>query len=112
MSDEQQRLQQEITQLQGAITALANLPDAQKPLQAQLDAKRRDLAKLTGASTPAAGNQTTIHGDVTGNVMSGSFSGPVTLGPQIQQWDCHWAWSPKHRSYYQHSWRRLRRRQY
>lgn len=83
MANELTRLQQEITQLQEAITALANLPDTQKPLQAQLDAKRRDLAKLTGASTPAAGNLTTIHGDVSGTVMSGSFSGPVTLGPQI-----------------------------
>lgn len=83
MSDEQQRLQQELTQLEGAIAGLAGLPDAQKSLQAQIDAKRKDLAKLTGEPSPTVGNQTTIQGDVTGSVFSGSFSGPVTLGPQI-----------------------------
>lgn len=81
MADEIARLQQEITQLEGAIARLAGMPDAQAVLQVQLNAKRKELAKLRGESVPSSASQTTPHSDVP--VISGSFSAPVTPGPQI-----------------------------
>jgi Sulfatase-modifying factor enzyme 1/NACHT domain len=48
------RLQAEIAMLQQAITALAALPEAQRPLQAQLAEKEQRLAALLGAGPSAA----------------------------------------------------------
>ncbi|MDZ4720712.1 MAG: hypothetical protein SH847_19830 [Roseiflexaceae bacterium] len=84
MSDEIARLQNELTQLNAAIAALANLPDAQAALQLQLAHKQAMIEKLRGQPTQASsGNVTNITGDVSGQVFSGSFHGPVTIGPQV-----------------------------
>ncbi len=51
MSDEIARITADITSLQQAITALANLPDTQAPLLPQLAEKQAALATLRAAST-------------------------------------------------------------
>jgi hypothetical protein len=81
MSETITSLQKEIAQLEQAIVALAGLPDSQKPLQEKLSEKLAALAKLTGQSAhQPGGNTTTIQGDVTGSVLSGTFSAPVHVG--------------------------------
>ncbi len=81
MSDEITRLETEIATLNATITTLAGLLDAQASLRTQLEARQRQLATLK-VSTPssAVGSQTAIHGDVSGSVISGTFSGPVSVG--------------------------------
>jgi len=94
MTDERAKraaqLNDEIAALRTAIASLATLPDARRPLEAQLAANERELAALLGGAPPATrshnqiigGNAqvgTAIAGDVHGNITH-QQSGGINLG--------------------------------
>lgn len=55
--------------------------DTPPHISLEIEDLEKEIAELerSAASTPATTNSTTINGDVTGSVFSGSFHGPVTV---------------------------------
>jgi hypothetical protein len=84
MPEEMERLEAELKKLQVAHDSLAGMPDTQAPLLRQIEEKQRALAKLRSEQpSSAGGTSTSIHGNVNGPLLSGAFSGPVTVGPTV-----------------------------
>jgi hypothetical protein len=84
MPEEMERLEAELKKLQVAHDSLAGMPETQAPLLRQIEEKQRALAKLRSEQpSSAGGTSTTIHGTVNGPLLSGAFSGPVTVGPTV-----------------------------
>ena len=80
MAEEIARLKQEIARLEAQIAALAAQPEAQAVLFASIAERRAAIARLQGQpEIPPTCAETTIHGGVTGPVLSGTFTGPVNV---------------------------------